>query len=88
MKKEEPTFAAEMRFRAVAQSSNDAIVIGDQPGNILFWNKGAETIFGYEADEVVGQPLTLLMPERYRPQHQEGMKRFSTTGETRILGKL
>ena len=87
MKKEDPTFAAEMRFRAVAQSSNDAIIIGDQPGNILFWNKGAQTIFGYETDEVVGRPLTLLMPERYRPQHQEGMKRFSTTGETRILGK-
>ena len=87
MKKEEPTYAAEMRFRAVAQSSNDAIVIGNQPGNILFWNTGAQTIFGYEADDVVGKPLTLLMPERYRTQHQEGMKRFSRTGETRILGK-
>ena len=66
MKEEKHTDAAEMRFRAVAQSSNDAIIIGDQAGNILFWNSGAQTIFGYQSEEVVGKPLTLLMPQQYR----------------------
>jgi PAS domain S-box-containing protein len=87
MKPEKPIYAAELRFRAVAQSSNDAIIIGDQAGNILFWNSGAQTIFGYQSEEVVGKPLTLLMPERYRTPHQHGMARYSGTGETRILGK-
>ena len=87
MKKEKQIDAAEMRFRAVAQSSNDAIIIGDQGGHILFWNSGAETIFGYDSDEVVGKSLTLLMPDRYRTPHEHGIARFSTTGETRILGK-
>jgi PAS domain S-box-containing protein len=80
-------YGAEMSFRAVAQSSHDAIIIGDQSGLILFWNKGAREIFGYESEETVGQPLTMLMPERYRLAHQRGLKRYSATGDTRILGE-
>jgi PAS domain S-box-containing protein len=80
-------YGAEMSFRAVAQSSHDAIILGDQSGIILFWNKGAKEIFGYESGETVGQPLILLMPERYRQAHQRGLKRYSLTGETRILGE-
>lgn len=87
MDEEKHTDTSEMRFRAVAQSSNDAIIIGDQNGNILFWNSGAETIFGYQSEEVVGKSLTMLMPERYQTPHQHGMNRYSETGETRILGK-
>lgn len=84
---ERHTDAAEMRFRAVAQSSNDAIIIGDHAGNVLFWNSGAQTIFGYRSEEVAGKSLTMLMPERYRTSHQQGMARFSDTGETHIIGK-
>lgn len=87
MNPEKNTAAAEMRFRAVAQSSNDAIIIGDHAGNILFWNIGAQAIFGYRSEEVVGECLTVLMPERYRAQHKQGLSRFSLTGETRILNK-
>ena len=79
--------AAEMRFRAVAQSSNDAIIIGDRAGNVLFWNSGAETIFGYQNEEIVGKSLSILMPERYRTSHQQGMTRLSDTGENHIVGK-
>lgn len=78
---------AEMRFRAVAQSSHDAIIIANQSGTILFWNKGAKDIFGYESEETVGQPLILIIPERYRQAHQYGLERCRTTGETRILGE-
>ncbi|WP_447971199.1 sigma 54-interacting transcriptional regulator [Nitrospira sp. M1] len=87
MNVEQHIYDAEMRFRAVAQSSNDAIIIADQRGNILFWNSGAQTIFGYQSNEVVGKSLTLLMPECYRHSHQEGMARFCETGEARLLGK-
>lgn len=80
-------FGADMSFRAVAQSSHDAIILGDQSGTIVFWNKGAKEIFGYESEETVGRALTLLMPERYREAHQQGLKRYSLTGETRILGE-
>ena len=80
-------YGADMSFRAVAQSSHDAIIIGDQSGTILFWNKGAKEIFGHESEETVGKPLTLLMPERYRLAHQHGLERYSKTGKTRILGE-
>jgi PAS domain S-box-containing protein len=80
-------YVAEMRFRAVAQSSHDAIIIADQSGTILFWNKGAKEIFGYDSEETVGQPLTRLMPERYRKPHQDGFDRYTKTGTTRILGE-
>lgn len=79
--------AAEMRFWAVAQASNDAIIIGDQAGNVLFWNSGAQTIFGYQSEEVVGKSLSILMPERYRTSHQRGMTRLGDTGENHIIGK-
>ena len=81
------SYLAEMRFRAVAQSSHDAIIIADQSGTILFWNKGAKDIFGYDSEETVGRPLTMLMPDRYRQAHQAGLERYSTRGETRILGE-
>lgn len=87
MTEEQESFGAEMSFRAVAQSSHDAIILGDESGIIIFWNKGAEEIFGYSSEETVGQPLTLLMPERYRHAHQHGLSRYSRTGETRILGE-
>ncbi|WP_454062551.1 sigma 54-interacting transcriptional regulator [Candidatus Nitrospira salsa] len=87
MNAEQHIYDAERRFRAVAQSSNDAIIIGDQGGNILFWNSGAQAIFGYQSDEVVGKSLTLLMPERYRLAHLRGMARFCGTGEAHLIGK-
>src|SRR5262249_4233403 len=53
---------SEARFRAVSQSANDAIISADTDGVIIHWNKGAQAIFGYRADEVLGKPLTVLMP--------------------------
>ncbi|MCI0415819.1 PAS domain S-box protein [bacterium] len=78
---------SELRFRSVAYSANDAIISADQDGNILSWSKGAEKIFGYIEEEVLGQPLTIIMPERYRKTHKEGIERFKATGETRVIGR-
>ncbi|MBA2564070.1 MAG: PAS domain S-box protein [Gemmatimonadetes bacterium] len=79
---------SEVRFRSVAQSANDAIISADAAGRIVFWNRGAAAIFGYTEDEALGQPLTILMPERYQTAHQRGMERLATTGETRVIGTV
>jgi PAS domain S-box-containing protein len=79
---------SESRFRSVAESASDAIITADQQGNITFWNQYAGTIFGYSQEEVLGKPLTLLMPERHRESHRKGMERLISTGETRISGKV
>lgn len=79
--------ASEERFRSVTESAIDAIISADGEGIILSWNRGAEAMFGYTQGEVLGKPLTVLMPERYRLPHQQGLERFRTTGEGRVIGK-
>lgn len=79
--------ASEERFRSVVQSANDAIILADDHGRILSCNKAAERMFGYRDDEVMGQPLLLLMPVRYRDAHQRGLERITSTGETRLIGR-
>ncbi len=78
---------SEQRFRAVTESANDAIISADSAGNIIGWNKGARAMFGYDAQEVLDRPLTMLMPERYRAGHQKGLERFRNTGEARVIGR-
>src|SRR5207244_201426 len=84
---EESLRASEERFRALTESATDAVISADAAGMIAYWNKGAQTIFGYAAAEVAGQPLTMLMPERYREGHRQGLARLSATGESRLIGK-
>jgi PAS domain S-box-containing protein len=79
---------SESRFRSVAESANDAIITTDKTGNITFWNKRAEVIFGYKKRETLGKPLTMLMPERYRKAHLKGLKNFHSTGRGRIMGQI
>jgi PAS domain S-box-containing protein len=84
---EEALRDSEERFRAVAETATDAIVSADKHGHITYFNPGAERIFGYAARDVVGKPLTLLMPERFHAAHRQGLARFLTTGEARVIGR-
>ena len=67
---------SEARFRSVFESATDAIVLADQHGVITSWNRSAQTIFGYEEREVLGKPLTILMPPRHRARHDDGLARY------------
>lgn len=78
---------SEERFRAIVQSASDAIVVADQKGVIVSTNKVAASLFGYEEPDLVGQPLTLLMPARYRDAHSAGIQRLHRTGQSRLIGK-
>ena len=84
---EEALQESQARFRSVVQSANDAILIGDAGGNIIAWNKGAEAIFGYGEEEVLGKPIAFVMPERYRDAHKRGLERFRSTGESHFKGR-
>lgn len=78
----------DLRFRSVLLSAIDAVVLADGDGNIICWNPGAERMFGYKEDEILGRPLTHLMPERYRRPHEEGLARLHETGASRVIGRV
>ena len=63
--REERLRESEQRFRAMTESAVDAVVTADARGDIVSWNRGAQAIFGFTADEVLGTPLVLLFPDRY-----------------------
>ncbi len=84
---EERLGASEEKFRALAETASDAIISADSNGDVTYFNKRAERIFGYAAAEVIGQSLAILMPEKFQAAHQQGLKRFLSTGEARLIGK-
>jgi PAS domain S-box-containing protein len=69
--------------QALLNSASDAIVATDRDGRIVFWNPGAERIFGFAADEAVGQTLDLIIPENLRARHWEGFHHVMATGTSR-----
>ncbi|VVB95094.1 Chemotaxis protein CheY [uncultured archaeon] len=78
---------SEMKFRSVVQAANDAIISSDSNGKIISWNKGAQTIFGYAEKEVLGESVTILMPEKYRDIHSRYFEHFRSTGKSRNEGR-
>ncbi|MBI3271851.1 MAG: response regulator [Planctomycetes bacterium] len=79
--------AGEAKFRAVAASATAAIVVSDRQSRVTFFNAAAERIFGYAAHEVLGGPLTRLMPARFAEAHHAGLARFLATGQAHVIGK-
>ena len=79
---------SEERFRSLVNSATDAIVMADHRGFIVSWNRSAAKHFGYADEEVIGQPLTLLMPARYHHAHEQGLARMESTGQGRVMGTV
>jgi PAS domain S-box-containing protein len=69
---EEALLESEEKYRIVAETATDAIISIDEKSTILFINRAAKRIFGYEIEEMIGQSLTMLMPEYLRHLHTAG----------------
>ena len=69
--------------RTLVHDSADAIVYADAQGLIGFWNKGAERMFGFSADEAVGKSLDIIIPDRLRARHWTGYGETMRTGKSR-----
>lgn len=70
-------------YREIVEHAQDAIIFADRDGVIRLWNEGAEAIFGYRAEEAIGQTLDIIVPERLRGRHWEGYHRVMATGVTK-----
>jgi len=64
----------------------DAVVYSDAAGRIRFWNQGAQRIFGFPAEEALGQSLDIIVPEKLRGRHWEGYQKTMESGATRYGG--
>jgi PAS domain S-box-containing protein len=78
---------SEAQFRSVMESAIDAIISADAEGNIRSWNSAATALFGFTGAEVIGQPIEMIIPERFRQSHEEGIRRVSSGGESHVIGK-
>ena len=73
--------ASQARFAGIVDIANDAIISIDAQQQITLFNKGAEKVFGYAAAEVMGQPLSLLLPERFAQSHPRHISGFTQAPE-------
>lgn len=74
--------------RAIVEQARDAIIYIDREGLIRLWNRGAESIFGYAAAEVLGHTLDVIIPDKLRQAHADGFGRAVSTGLTRYDGRV
>mgnify|MGYP003287615000 CR=1 FL=1 len=79
---------AEQRFRRVTDAATDAIVSADSDGRVRSWNTAAERMFGWRAEEVLGRPLTVIIPQRFHAMHQQGLARVRQTGRSELAGSV
>ena len=84
---EEALRESESKFRSVTESAKDAIISADKHGNIIFGNNASQKMFGYEEQEILGQPLTVLMPDSFSEAHQKAITSHARTGVTKIIGQ-
>ena len=82
------TSPSEWLYQQIVEGAQDAIVFADPDGIIRLWNSGAEAIFGYSAEEALGQTLDLIVPEKLRQRHWEGYRQVMATGVTRYGSEL
>ncbi|QGG93677.1 PAS domain S-box protein [Actinomarinicola tropica] len=66
----------------VLRRTSDAVVVADRAGDVLLWNDGATRLLGWTAEQMVGRPMSAIVPERLRARHDAGFHRTMETGET------
>ncbi len=72
----------------MAEKADDGIMYVTADGNIAYWNRGCERIFGFSAAETTGANLDIIIPEKHRKRHWDGFYKVLETGRTAYSGKM
>ncbi|MBC7952795.1 MAG: PAS domain S-box protein [Rhodospirillaceae bacterium] len=83
---EQRLLESEAKTRAILETAADGIITIDENGLVLSANPAAERLFGYQAAEIIGHNINMLMPEPYRSAHDGYLSRYRKTGERKIIG--
>jgi PAS domain S-box-containing protein len=75
-------------FREIIEQAPDGILFADREGVIRLWNRGAERIFGYSAEEAIGQSLDLIIPEKLQQRHWDGYHQVMAEGQSKYGTQL
>lgn len=75
------------KLLAFLRSATYAVIFSDSSGNISFWNRAAHALFGYEETEIMGKPLNVIMPKRYKKAH-EGWDQLISIGKSPVMGRV
>lgn len=78
---------AHSRFEQMLHGSATAAVCAGPDNRIVAWNSGAEQLFGIASAQAIGQPLSIIIPQRHRGPHDAGLARAARSGEARLAGK-
>ena len=79
---------SEEKFRTISSSAQDGIIMMDNDGNVTFWNRAAEKMFGYSSDEIIGKNLHMLIaPETLREGYKKAFSSFKDKGKGAAIGK-
>jgi PAS domain S-box-containing protein len=72
---------------SIISSSQDALIVIDKSSNVTVWNESATNIFGYTENEMIGASIEKIIPHHFRELHYAGVKRVSSNGERKLLGR-
>ncbi|MBL7163489.1 MAG: PAS domain S-box protein [Anaerolineales bacterium] len=84
---EEALLEREAQIRILVENIPDGVVVIDQNSKIISFNQAAETIFGYSAEEIIGENVMILAPGIYGERHTNAVERYVQTREARVVGK-
>lgn len=71
----------------LVEQAPDAVIYADMEGKVRLWNPAAADMFGYSADEAIGQSLDIIVPEQFRDAHWRGYERATAAGITKYKGQ-